>query len=90
MFASGAVFADTAGWDHMGGWEGGWMWFWGFGMMTLFVLLIVWLVRGVASPVSPGAIPPPPDNRAEAILGERYANGELTTEEYRERVRELQ
>lgn len=79
------------GWGHMGGWGGGWMWLWGLAMMALFVVLIVWLVRATAG--GPAA-PHPPErsstDRAREILAERYARGELSTEEYRERATELQ
>ena len=77
-------------WDHMDGWGGGWMWLWGVAMMALFVVLIVWLVRATTGngPTSP---PPPKDpwERAREILAERYARGELTTDEYRERIEHL-
>jgi len=86
--------ADENGFDHMGGWGGGWMWLWGVAMMVLFVVLIVWLVRASAGPGgwsgSSGPSPRDPADRAREILAERYAKGELTTEEYRERVSELQ
>ncbi|HSL74910.1 MAG TPA: SHOCT domain-containing protein [Ilumatobacteraceae bacterium] len=75
-------------WGHMGGWDGGWMWVWGLVITALFVVLIVWLVRAVATD---GRTPPPrdPADRAREILAERYARGELTTEEYRERIDQL-
>jgi len=94
MNASGAVLADgtailadaiDAG--HMGGWDGGWMWFWGFAMMTLVVALTVWLVRSL---VGSGASEPASSlDRAGEILSERYAAGELTTEQFREQSDEL-
>lgn len=91
MVALLGVLADAGdGWDHMGGWGGGWMWLWGLATMVLFVVLIVWLVRasgGVPS-AAPGPERPPAD-RAREILAERYARGELSTEEYRERAGEL-
>ena len=88
MTAAVALLADTEGFDHMNGWGGGWMWGWGVAMMVLFVVLIVWLVRASAVP----AVPTPRDSvdRAREILSERYATGELSTEEYRERINELQ
>ena len=88
MIAAALLFAQTEGWDHMNGWGGGWMWLWGVAMMTLFVVLLVWLIRSSAG----GSIPAPrnPVDRAREILAERYAKGELSTEEYRERVSELQ
>ena len=76
-------------WDHMDGWGGGWMWLWGIAMMALFVVLIVWLVRATAGGGSASSPPRDPTDRAREILAERYARGELTTEEYRERVDQL-
>lgn len=76
-------------WDHMNGWGGGWMWLWGIAMLALFVVLIVWLVRATTGS---GTGPSPPSDstdRAREILAERYARGELTTEEYRERIDQL-
>lgn len=87
MIASVAFLADATDGYHMDGWGGGWMWLWGVAMMTLFVVLVVWLVRvGVASnvPAQHGST-----GRAAEILAERYAAGELTTEQYRERSEEL-
>lgn len=89
MFGSG-VLADEGEWGHMGGWGGAWMWFWGVVMMVLVVLIIVWIARSVASPDQPHASPPPdPNDRGRRILAERYARGELSTEEYRERLDEF-
>lgn len=89
-----AVLADASGdgWDHMGGWGGGSMWLWGVAMMVLFAVLIVWLVRaGVSSAPSAPVTLASGDRteRAFQILAERYASGEVTTDEYRERVDEL-
>ncbi len=91
MSVVATILADADGFDHMNGWGGGWMWLWGVAMMVLFVMLIVWLVR--ASDGSTSASQPAPRDptvRAREILAERYASGELSTEEYRERVGELQ
>jgi len=83
--------ADGDGWDHMGGWGGGWMWLWGVAMMVLFVVLIVWLIRAsIGQPAAPAARGRDPMDNARQILAERYARGELSSEEYRERVGELQ
>ncbi len=85
------ILADADGYDHMNGWGGGWMWLWGVAMMVLFVVLIAWLVRasdGAVRTTHPAQ--PEPTARAREILAERYAGGELSTEEYRERVSELQ
>jgi putative membrane protein len=68
---------------HM--WGGhGWMWLWGTLMMLVVIaaaLAGVWLVvRGSRHPE------PRPGERARDILAERYARGELTADEYRERL----
>lgn len=78
------VLADRDGWGHMDGWGGGWMWLWGSLMMLSWVAIIaaaVWFLGRSRDRAGPG--------RAREILDERYARGELTTEEYRERVDQL-
>ncbi|MCZ7531270.1 MAG: SHOCT domain-containing protein [Acidimicrobiia bacterium] len=75
------------GWGHMDGWGGGWMWLWGFLMMTFWIAVIglaVWLVmrgqdRGTRER----------NDRPREILAERYARGELSTDEYHERLEAL-
>lgn len=63
----------------------------GVAMMVLFVVLIVWLIRAADGTIGPRQNPPrDPASRAREILAERYASGELTTEEFRERGSELQ
>ncbi|TXN28331.1 SHOCT domain-containing protein [Lacisediminihabitans profunda] len=67
-------------------------WAWGFGVLVVIgvVILVIVLVRMLATPrptpppTLPGAAPSP-----KQILDERYARGELTTEEYRERLAAL-
>lgn len=82
--------ANNDRWDHMDGWGGGWMWLWGIAMMALFVVLTVWLVRAAtAGQASSGPPPSQPLDRAREILAERYARGELTIDEYRERTEHL-
>lgn len=92
MLAMIGVLADTGdNWGHMGGWDGGWMWLSGVVMMGLFVVLIVWLVRSTGAGSSQSRDSEhSTTNRAREILAERYARGELSTEEYREHVEELQ
>jgi len=80
---------DGDRWHHMDGWGGGWMWLWGVAMMILFVVLIVWLARAVTGGSASSPTRPDPNDRAREILAERYARGELSTEEYRERVEQL-
>lgn len=89
MVAGVALIADAGdGWGHMHDWGGAWMWLWGLAMMILFGLFLVWLVRSVASS-SDGSRRADPTDRAREILAERFARGELSIEEYRERVSEL-
>lgn len=92
MSFTAALLADSAnGWDHMNGWGGGWMWLWGVAMMVFFVVLLVWLIRGGDGFTGPSRQDRhDPTNRGREILAERYAKGELSTEEYRERTSELQ
>jgi putative membrane protein len=59
-------------------------------MMALFVVLIVWVVRAVVGVTNPGETAPrDPVDRAREILAERYARGEISSDEYRERSDEL-
>ena len=77
---------DSDGWGHMDGWGGGWMWLWGTLMMFSWVAIIaaaIWLLS--RSRDTTGSRP----SRAKEILEERYASGELSTDEYRERLEHL-
>jgi putative membrane protein len=76
------------------GMGGGWMWlFWPL-LIIGVVLLVTLLVRALGGGASgagsrqssPSSTGP---SRAQHILEERYAAGELTTEEYQERLRTL-
>ncbi len=87
MFTAMSVLADSGNWGHMDGWGGGWMWLWSLPMMGLFVAFFVWLVRSSVGSTPPsGPAPRDPDEHAREILADRYARGDLTTDEYRERV----
>jgi putative membrane protein len=85
------VLAQVRGpWDgHM--WGGaGWGWMWVGGLLTL--LLLIGLAAAVIWAIVRGSKPqPPPDStgRAKEILNERYARGDISTEEYRERLDSL-
>ena len=90
-----SLLADTNnGWDHMNGWGGGWMFLWGIAMMTLFVVLIVWLLRASDNASrghdAPGTARRDPNERGREILAERFAKGELSADEYQEGIRHLQ
>ena len=60
---------------------------WNWAAMTLVMVsfwgLIAWLVVAAVRPASPQASPSP---RAEDILGERFAAGEIDDEEHRRRL----
>jgi putative membrane protein len=73
----------------------GWMWLFWLLLVLGLVLLVVVAVRaasgGVTRPGTErrGAAAPPGRSRAREVLDERYARGEITTEEYRERLSAL-
>ncbi len=77
------------GYNGMNGWS------WGFGALVVIgvVILVIFLVRMLSTPrTSPPQMPPAVSGGAlspKQILDERYAKGELTTEEYRERLSAL-
>jgi putative membrane protein len=72
-------------WDgHM--WGGGWMWLWGTLMMLFLVgviAVIVWLMIRASHGGVSGS------NPARRILDERYARGEIDTDEYEARLDKL-
>lgn len=78
------------------GWSMGTGWMWLFWPLLIggVVLLVIVLTRAVGGGVTgPERLTSPRrstgGSRAEQILEERYAAGELTTEEYQERLRTL-
>ncbi len=74
------------GWRH--GWgSGGWGWLWGPIVLLGWVAVIAtvgWFLVRSARPGERSGV-----DRARDILAERYARGELTTDEYRERLEQL-
>ena len=89
IISTAAVLADANGWDGHMGWGGAWMAIFGTLMMAGLVVLIVWLVR--ATPTSTGSqhLSEDPLASAQRILAERFARGELSADEYRERTDQL-
>jgi putative membrane protein len=99
MYSSQVSALPWDGWGHMGGWG----WLWGSLMMLFWIGvigLLIWLVvRSVAGPApgfraaAPPVPPAPPErsglDRARDILSERYARGEISTEEYQDRLAHL-
>lgn len=79
-------------------WGSGFDWMWLFGLLAfvglvLLVLVVVWAIAGRnwnqarrSGAAAPGGTA---KNRPRQILDERYAQGELTLEEYRERLNVL-
>jgi putative membrane protein len=77
----------TDGWRHGWGPGGGWGWLWGPIALLLWAGLIatvVWFTARSARPRERSGA-----DRAKEVLAERYARGELTTDEYRERLEQL-
>ena len=83
-----------------GGWIGmGWTWVFGLLLAIGLILLIILAVRAIGGGISrdnerkpggtDGGDPHQPSGHAREILAERYARGELTAEEYQERLRVL-
>ena len=80
-----AVLAD--GYGHMDGAGNGLMWLWGGLMMLLLVAAFGLLAFAVVRSSRSSA--PQPGAKAREILAERFARGEITSEEYRERASHL-
>ncbi|HEX2281583.1 MAG TPA: SHOCT domain-containing protein [Thermomicrobiales bacterium] len=81
------VVAHGPGWDQSGPWDGEWWWVGRLVMLLLFVVLIaltVWWVRRSTLRSQPSGI-----ETARGILAERFARGEIETDEYHERLRQL-
>lgn len=89
-----AILATIQGWcpwcgDHMG-W-GGWGMMFGWILILVVVILAVW---AIGQGRWPGGGAPPRGNgrgedRAEGVLREQYARGEIDEETYRRRLNEL-
>lgn len=80
-------------WDGMWGAHMGWMTiFWALGF-ALILALIVYFTRSLLPRSEGDGAPPPdgpfPEDRAERILRERYARGEIDDREYTRRREEL-
>lgn len=71
----------------------GWGWFFGALLVVGLLLLVVVAVRAVGGGVRRDGAPKPAAHeeaqRARRLLDERYARGEISTEEYRDRRRVL-
>ncbi len=85
------VFAAT--WDHghmmNDGGGNGRVWLWGGLMVLLIVLGAVLVVGFVLRSQAHRDAPTAPTQKAREILAERFARGEIDTEEYRDRLSHL-
>lgn len=83
LFSTLPMLASTHDWGGPG-WHGGWF----FPLVPLLwivlVGVVVWLITRRRRPDDPSGL-----ERARARLAERYADGALSTEEYRERLDNL-
>ena len=85
-------------WGDGMGWGMGWMWVFWLLLIVGTVVLVLVLVKaftgssGGGSRQGGAALPPTGagPRRSREILEERYARGEISTEEYRERLRTLE
>lgn len=91
-------FVTGPGWGHMMHGYGygagyGWMWLWGPIMMIFWLAVlgvVAWLVMRAVNNRRPAqADGGAPRVHAREILAERYARGEIGTEEYTERMDRL-
>lgn len=75
------------------GMHDGWMWGMHWGWWIFWVIAIAGLVWAIARAQQDRAAPPPTTPARETpleILQRRYAEGEISTEEYEERKRRLE
>lgn len=70
---------------HMDGW--GWFWIWRMGMFAFWIVLLI-VIFGAYRRWGKHREPPGME-RARAILAERLARGEISVEEYNERLGRL-
>lgn len=77
------------------GWGASWMWFMWPMMLVALVAMVVFLARGKSRSSSfPGESSPRSTRdsgpgRAQEILADRYARGEISDDEYRDQLRHL-
>jgi putative membrane protein len=82
-----ALLASNSDWHHHG-----WFWFWPLvpllWLLVFFLLARLFFWRGRRAPWAAYGRHGAPD--ARAILAERYARGEISHDEYRERLSHLE
>lgn len=87
LINSAIVVAHGPGWNQSGPWGGEWWWLWRLTTLLIFVLVIALTVSWVRRATSRSQ--PSGFDRAREILAERYARGEIDTEEYHDRLGQL-
>ena len=80
------ILADTAGWDHMGGWGWG-MAVFGWLFMTLLVVGVLWALWSSTRRAEPQA---PTTRTARDLLDDRYARGDIDRDVYFEHKSDLE
>lgn len=87
LHSSTLALAQSGHWADGEPWDNGWWLVWRFSMLLLFVVvigLVFWWARHSAWRHQPSGT-----ERARDILAERFARGEITAEEYRERLEQI-
>jgi len=82
------TIAQSGHWSDGEPWDNGWWLVWRFSMLLLFVVVIgfvFWWARRSSWRREPTGA-----ERARDILAERFARGEISAEEYRERLEQIQ
>ena len=80
------VLADYDGYGHMAGWDGwGWMWVTGLVVMVGAVVAVVLAMTAAGRRNDGGHA----ESEPRDILARRYARGEISTDEYHERLEGL-
>jgi putative membrane protein len=77
---------------HMDGYGWGWMWLWGPLMVVFWIVVlgaVAWLIVRATTNQGGARQGGDPNRQAREILAQRYAKGEIGTEEYEERLAKL-
>lgn len=77
-------------WWHHSGWAWAWMSVMMVAFWTIVIVAVVWVVRASSNPQDGGFAARRRPQSAAEILAERYARGEIDSEEYRSRLDEIE